>query len=264
MKVLIKVGGTLLDDSDRRQAIAREIADIAGEYEVVVVHGGGKQMTQFLEERGIASRFVEGLRVSDEPVIDAATKIIAGSVNKLLVAAILAAGGRAIGISGVDGLLTRAAKLAPELHSVGQPEKTDGRLLDLLVNSGYLPVIACIAGDENGAIYNVNADQMAISCALGWRAAKVIFLTDVEGAKDQRGQVIRHLSSEGMEALIASGVATAGMRAKLNAAVAALNSGLDDLVIASGHEPAICRRILRGEPVGTRLSREFAQQGASL
>src|SRR5581483_11088325 len=107
-----------------RQDIALQIAEIAREYELVVVHGGGKQMTRFLEERGVASRFVEGLRVSDGPVIDAAAKVIAGSVNKQLVSAILAAGERAIGISGVDGLLTRAVQLDPELHFVGRPTKT--------------------------------------------------------------------------------------------------------------------------------------------
>ncbi len=254
MKVVIKIGGTLLEAIASRIQIARQLAEVAREHELVVVHGGGRQMTQYLEERGVASRFVEGLRVSDEPVIDAAMKVIAGSVNKQLVSAIIHAGERAIGLSGVDGLLTSAIQLDPALHFVGRPSQTDGRLLDLLVNAGYLPVVACIAADSKGNIYNVNADQMAVSCALGWRADKLVFLTDVEGVKNEQGRVIGDLLVADVEDLIERGVVIAGMQAKLNAAAAALRGGLDEVVIASGHDARICHRIDRGEPVGTRLS----------
>ena len=264
MKVLIKVGGTLLDDPASRSSIACQLAEIARQHELVVVHGGGKQLTRYLEQRGVPSHFVDGLRVSGEPVIDAALKIVAGSVNKQLVLAIVAAGELAIGISGIDGLLTRAVQLDPELHFVGRPEKTDGRLLDLLVNSGYVPVIACLAADEKGNAYNVNADQMAVSCALGWHAGKLIFLTDVEGVKDEQGRVISRLSIDEIVQLIESGVARVGMRAKLAAAAAALRAGLDEVVIASGHEPAVCHRLLADEPIGTRLASEsFSTKGVA-
>lgn len=261
MKVLIKVGGSLLSDSEHRRAVARQLAGIAHHDELVVVHGGGKQITRFLEERGIPSRFIGGLRVSDEAVIDAVTKVIAGSVNTELVSALIAAGELAVGLSGVDGLLASAVPLDPALRFVGHPHKTGTGLLDLLVSAAYLPVVACIAGDEQGNIYNVNADQMAVSCALGWRAQKLIFLTDVEGVKDQDGRVIHQLAMADIAHLIASGAANGGMLAKLNAADRALRAGLDEVVIASGHQPGICRRLLAGEALGTRLSSEpaFAQ-----
>ena len=256
MKVLVKVGGTLLDDPESRNAIARQLGEIARANELVVVHGGGKQVTRFLEERGVATRFVDGLRVSDTAVIDAATKVIAGSVNKQLVSAIIRAGALAVGLSGIDGVLTRATPVRRELAFVGHPTETDRGLLDLLVESGYIPVIACIAADEHGTVYNVNADQMAVSCAVSWRSDVLILLTDVEGVKDRAGNVIASLTAGDIGNLIESGVAKGGMLAKLNAATNALRCGLEDIVIASGHQPRICHRILSGEEIGTRLSSE--------
>lgn len=254
MKLLVKVGGTLLDDEASRKTMAGQLAALAHGHELVVVHGGGKQVTRYLEERGIQSRFVGGLRVSDEAVIDAVTQVIAGKVNKQLVASVNAAGKLAVGLSGVDGLLTRAERLNPDLGFVGKPTKTDGNLFDLLIGAGYLPVVACIAGDDSGNIYNVNADQMAVSCAAGWRATRLIFLTDVPGVKDGQGQIVSLLTPKDVEALVHSGVAHGGMQAKLEAAVAGLRAGISNVTIASGHEPEICRRLLAGEVLGTILS----------
>ncbi len=175
MKILIKLGGTLLDDTASRESLSRQLAEVSRENELVVVHGGGKQVTRFLEERGVQSRFVGGLRVSDETVVDAVTQVIAGAVNKKLVSSIIAAGEMAVGLSGIDGCLSVASALDPALGFVGKPAHTDGRLLDLLVNGGYLPVVACVAGDRQGNIYNVNADSMAVSCAAGWCCQQALF-----------------------------------------------------------------------------------------
>lgn len=258
MKLVIKVGGTLLDDLAGRALIAAQLIEVAREHELVVVHGGGKQVTRFLEARGISSEFVGGLRVSGEAVIEAVTSVIAGSVNKALVSAIVAAGEAAVGISGIDGKLTTAVQLKPELGFVGKPIQSDGRLLDLLVNAGYLPVVACIAGDSSGQIYNVNADQMAVSCALGWGAGQLIFLTDVPGVKDASGQVIGSLNADSIRELIASGVVSGGMQAKLEAANFAVEAGVGEVVIAEGREAKICRRVLNGERVGTRVLRRIS------
>jgi acetylglutamate kinase len=253
MKVLIKLGGTLLDDPARRLDLAGQLARVARQAELVVVHGGGKQVTRFLEERGVESRFVGGLRVSDETVIDAVTKVIAGSINKQLVAALCAAGQSAVGLSGVDGLLTSAQPLHPELQFVGKPQRTDGKLFNLLIAAGYLPVVACIAADALGNIYNVNADQMAVSCASGWRAKKLLFLTDVHGVKDQAGAILHQLTPADVRNLIQAGVAHGGMQAKLESAVCALESGLAEVVVAPGQEPDICERLLAGQAAGTRI-----------
>jgi acetylglutamate kinase len=254
VKVLIKLGGTLLDDAAKRTDLARQLAQVARQAELVVVHGGGKQVTRFLEERGVVSRFVGGLRVSDETVIDAVTKVIAGSINKQLVAALCAAGQSAVGVSGVDGLLTTAQAVNPELQFVGKPERTDGKLLRLLVGAGYVPTVACIAADAQGHIYNVNADQMAVSCAIGWGADKLLFLTDVPGVKNAAGAVVLRLTPQDVTELIQDGVAHGGMQAKLESAVWALEGGLSEVVIASGQEADICSQLLAGQAIGTRIN----------
>lgn len=250
MRVLIKLGGTLLDERPSLTAIARQLAAVASMHELVVVHGGGKQVTRYLAERGVPSRFIGGLRVSDATVIDAVTQVIAGSVNKQLVAATMAAGRPAVGVSGVDGCLTTAVALSPELEFVGQPVRTDGRLLDLLLGGGYTPVVACLAGDDRGNIYNVNADAMAVSCAVGWNASRLLFLTDVGGVKDASGAILPALNSELVRELIASGVAHGGMQAKLEAAKLAVAAGVQVNVV-SGAEPEVAVRLLQGESIGT-------------
>jgi len=253
VKVLIKLGGTLMDDSAKRHDLAQQLAEAAKTHELVVVHGGGKQVTRFLEERGVKSSFVGGLRVSDENVIDAVTKVIAGGVNKQFVAALCAVGRSAVGISGVDGLLTTAQKVSAELQFVGKPQHTNSKLLDLLLGGGFVPVVACIAADAEGNIYNVNADQMAVSCAVGWNADKLFFLTDVPGVKNVDGNVLPELTREEVSDLINSGVAHGGMQAKLESALWALEGGLSEVVIAAGQQPEICSRLLAGERIGTRL-----------
>jgi len=264
VKLVIKVGGSLLENADARNAIAHQLAEIADKQELVVVHGGGKQVTQFLEEHGVKSQFVAGLRISDEPVIDAVIQVIAGAVNKRLVSAIIAAGKAAVGLSGVDGPLTVAERMDPALGCVGRPAGTDGRLLDVLVSAGYLPVVACIAGDREGNVYNVNADQMAVSCANGWCAEKLLFLTDVAGVKDQAGRVLPHISPNQVRALIETGVAHGGMQAKLEAAVAALRAGIGEVIVAPGQDPNVCSRLLSGETLGTRLTRaSIPEKGAT-
>lgn len=256
MKLVVKIGGTLLESEASRQAISQQLAEIARQHMVVAVHGGGKQLTRFLEERGVPSRFVSGLRVSDEIVIDAITKVIAGSVNKQLVSALICAGQPAIGLSGADGPLTFATQLDPALGWVGKPVRTEGRLLDALLIAGYTPVVACIAADGEGRIFNVNADQMAASCAAGWRADRLIFLTDVAGVKGADGSLLPRLTRQDIIPLVSSGVAHGGMQAKLEAAASALDSGLPEVMIAGGHEHNVCLRLLSGEHVGTCVTAE--------
>jgi len=254
LRLVIKIGGTLLDAKEVRAKVAQQLAQVARAHQLVVVHGGGKQVTQFLQERGVQSRFVSGLRVSDEAVMDAVTKVIAGGVNKQLVSALIAAGQRAVGLSGIDGLLTTATALDPALEFVGRPERTDARLLELLTSSGYLPVVACIAADERGVLYNVNADQMAVSVAAAWRPEKLLFLTDVAGVRDRQGEVLPQLTVQDASELVRSGVATGGMQAKLEAASRALEAGIAEVLIVPGHEPDICARVLAGQQIGTRLT----------
>ena len=251
MKLLIKLGGTLLDDEQMRFMLARQIA--AADGQLVVVHGGGKQMTRFLAERGIESKFVNGLRVTTPEVVDAVLKVFAGSVNHQLVSTLVAAGADAVGLSGIDACLTEAEQIDQQLGAVGRPVRTNPRLLEVLTENGFLPVVACVAGDRRGNIYNVNADQMAVACAAGYKAEKLFFLTDVDGVRGESGPILSTLTLAQSRDLIARGIATGGMQAKLNAAAEALEQGVGDVIIAPGAAPDVVQRLLAGESIGTKL-----------
>jgi len=253
VRLLIKLGGTLLDDAASRSRLAAEITEVAKSATVVVVHGGGKQMTRFLAERGVESRFVNGLRVTTPEVLDAVLKIFGGSVNAGLVSAFRAAGANPVGLTGLDAGLVDAEPLDPELGHVGRPVRSNPALLDLLTHEGYLPLVACIAGDPQGQAFNINGDQMAVACAGAFRAGKLIFLTDVEGVRDERGEIRATLTVAEALNLIRTGVATGGMQAKLEAAISGLQKGVAEILISPGAQTGIIEKIVSGQAVGSRL-----------
>jgi acetylglutamate kinase len=254
MKVLVKLGGTLLDTPEPRDSLAAQIAAArrAGT-EIVVVHGGGKQMTRYLAAQGIESRFVGCLRVTTPETVDAVLKVFAGSINHELVASLNRAGALAVGLSGIDALLVEAEQMDPALGAVGRVAKANPELLDLLAAHGYIPVVACVAGDRQGRIYNVNADQMAVACAAAFAARRLVFLTDVAGVLDGDGRLRPVLTPAESRRLIAGGIATGGMEAKLNAAMAALAGGVEQVQIAPGAAADVLARVLAGEQIGTRM-----------
>lgn len=210
-------------------------------------------MTRFLVEKGVESRFIDGFRVTTPEVLDAVLKIFAGTVNAELVAAFRAAGARPVGLTGLDAGVIDAEPLDPDLGHVGRPVPSDARLLHLLVCEGFLPVVACVAGDAKGAIFNVNGDQMAAACASSFRAEKLIFLTDVEGVRDASGATREVLTQAQARALILEGAATGGMRAKLEAALCALGRGMAEVRIAPGSFVGIIEYIVSDAVIGTRL-----------
>jgi acetylglutamate kinase len=175
-------------------------------------------------------------------------------VNKQLVAALIGAGCPAVGISGVDGGMIKARPLSSEMKFTGKPIAAEGKLLHTLIKKGFLPVVACIAGDAQGNIYNVNADQLAVSCAAGWGADKLFFLTDVPGVKDNSGETIAHLNPSDVRKLISAGIARGGMQAKLESSVWALESGLKQVIIAPGQREGICQDLIEGRIRGTSIS----------
>jgi acetylglutamate kinase len=185
--------------------------------------------------------------------VDAVLKVFAGSVNHELVASLNRAGARAVGLSGIDSFLVEAEQMDPALGAVGRVTKSNPELLRLLTANGYLPVVACVASDRMGQVYNVNADQMAVACGTAYGAQDLIFLTDVGGVLDGAQQVRAVLTAGESERLIADGVATGGMQAKLNAALAALAGGVQRVRIAPGTAPGVLERILAGEEMGTQI-----------
>lgn len=254
MKLLIKLGGTLLDGAESRYLLALQIAGLVVKgHRVVVVHGGGKQLTRYLAERGIASRFVNGFRVTTPETLDAVVQVLAGQVNTELVAALEQAGARPVGLTGADDGLVQAVQLSAELGAVGRVDRVRADLLDLLTAHGYVPVVACLAGGAHGQLYNVNADQMAVACASHFLADRLVFLTDVEAVLDGEKRRIAELTEAEAGSLIASGVATGGMEAKLRACAAAVRQGVPAVQIASGARPRVLDELLAGAPVGTTV-----------
>ena len=255
MKLLVKLGGTLLESDESRSSLARQLTRLrrAG-HRLVVVHGGGKRLSRYLAGLDHESEFRRGLRVTPPEIMDAVLRVLAGSVNRQLVAELQGAGARAVGLTGIDAGTVQASQLAPELGLVGKVERVDPELLDTLTDRGFLPAVACIAGGADGAIFNVNADQMAAACATGLAADQVVFLTDVGGVLDKRGETIPKLSASEAEGLITEGVAKGGMEAKLRAAISALTGGIERVSIVNGHEPDILTRALEGVAAGSELS----------
>ncbi len=255
MKLLIKLGGTLLEEKETRRRLAAEIAAVveAG-HETVVVHGGGKRLSRYLGTHGIESEFRHGFRVTPPEMLDAVLRVFAGEINHHLVAELNNAGTRAVGLSGIDAGLVRAVPLAEDLGAVGKVDRVDASILNLLTAQGYLPVVACVAGGRHDDIYNINADQMAVACAGGFAADELIFLTDVEGVLDQNGTLIPKLTAGQAETLITSGVAHGGMEAKLRAAMAGLVQGIACVRILAGAARGSLTRVVRGERMGTTLT----------
>lgn len=254
MKLLVKLGGTLLESADSRGSLARQLRLLldAG-HRVVVVHGGGKRLSRYLAGLDHKSEFRNGLRVTPPEILDAVLRVLAGSVNRQLVADMQAAGLQAVGLTGIDAGFVQASQLDPQLGLVGKVERVDPTLVDRLATDGYLPTVACIAGGESGSIFNVNADQMAAACAAGLGVDRLIFLTDVGGVMNADSQLLPRLSAEGARSLIDAKVAVGGMEAKLTAAIGALHGGIHSVWIANGHAPDALLSAAGGEPVGTEL-----------
>ena len=235
MKV-VKLGGSLLDDAQRRAEVLGEIAAQwnAGE-EIVLVHGGGKHVDAHLKTLGIAKRTHAGLRITDDATLDVVVSILGGLVNKMLVAELTACGVRAAGFSGSDAS-TLVAEVHPpidgvDLGNVGRVIKSNRTLIRTLLNAGILPVISSVAEGPNGTLLNVNADSAASAIAIGLGAESLIFITDVAGLFDARGEVVRELRAHEAHALLETEVVSGGMRPKLQAALHALGSGVGRITI---------------------------------
>jgi acetylglutamate kinase len=229
VKFVVKLGGVALEDPAVMQVCAKAIYDLASDgNQVAVVHGGGVQLTRTLAQMGKKSEFISGLRVTDAETRDTALMVLAGRVNKSLVATLGQIGQSAMGLSGGDGHVFRARKkkTTPDLGFVGEIAATDPRWLEAIWKMGAVPVISSIALGFDGEYYNINADEMASACAIATKADVLVFLTDVPGVKGADGNVMRWLSLEQIPAMELSGVVSGGMLPKLNACREALVHGV--------------------------------------
>ena len=242
MKFVIKLGGAAIEDKLLLHACAKAIAELVADgHRVAVVHGGGAQLTRTLAQMGKESQFISGLRITDEETRDTALMVLAGRVNKSLVAALGAHGQMAMGLSGGDGQVFRARKkkTVPDLGFVGEIAATDPRWLEAIWTMNAVPVISSIALGFDGEYYNINADEMASACAICTKADTLVFLTDVPGVKGPEGTVLRWLKLPDIPALEHAAVVTGGMLPKLNACRAALAGGVQRVRILPATSAAL-------------------------
>jgi len=257
MKYVVKLGGAGLEDPTLLAGCTRAIAELVRDgHQVAVVHGGGVQLTRTLKALGKQSEFVNGLRVTDAETRDVALMVLAGKVNKSLVAALGALGVPAVGLSGGDGLIFRARKkrTVPDLGFVGEITASDPRWLEAIWQLNGVPVLCSMALGFDGEYYNVNADEMAASCAVACRADALVFLTDVPGVKGVTGEVLRWLSIDQIAAMAKSAIISGGMLPKLSACREALLNGVKRVRIlpaeAAGFLPDLCSsRVAQGTEV---------------
>jgi acetylglutamate kinase len=229
VRYVVKLGGAGLEDPKLLHLCAKAIFDLVSDgNEVAVVHGGGVQLTRTLALMGKKSEFISGLRVTDAETRDAALMVLAGRVNKSLVATLGQLGQPAMGLSGGDGHVFRARKkkTTPDLGFVGEIAATDPKWLEAIWKMGAVPVISSIALGFDGEYYNINADEMASACAIATKADALVFLTDVPGVKGADGNVMRWLSLKEIPALERAMVVSGGMLPKLNACREALTHGV--------------------------------------
>ena len=255
--LVVKLGGSLLEDASLRAAALEAIAArFSADEDVVVVHGGGKRIDASLSRLGIPRRVHAGLRITDAVTLEAVVGALCGNVNKELVRELAALGARAVGISGADDGTLRAdphpAVDGVDLGFVGRVAAADTRVVRALLGAGVLPVVASIAaGPPAAPLLNVNADTAAAALALALRARRLVFLTDVEGLQDAEGRLVRELDASRIETLLTPGSAvTGGMLPKLRACLEALRGGVAEVVIAG---PRRHRGALSHGKGGTRL-----------
>ena len=275
---VVKYGGNAMVNEELKESFAQDVCLLrfVG-IRVVVVHGGGPQITKMLERVGIESTFSAGLRVTDDETMDVVEMVLKGGVNSSIVSLISNHGGRAVGLSGKDDRFLSARRLsdiksdgrraqtpAVDLGRVGEIETVNPRLVEALIADGVIPVVAPIGVDQDGNALNVNADLAAGKLASALKAAKLLLMTDVQGVKSESGELIRSLRAREAEKLIEQGVIADGMIPKVRCALEAVDHDVEKAHIVDGRvRHALLLEILTDQGVGTEIKRLVAPgQGA--
>lgn len=267
--IVIKFGGNAMIDEQLQNSFARDIVlmKLVG-MNPVVVHGGGPQIGDLLQKLNIKSEFISGMRVTDSATMDVVEMVLGGNVNKQIVSLINRNGGQAIGLTGKDGKLIRAKKLtvshktpemqAPEILDighVGEVADVNTGVIEMLINSDFIPVIAPIGVGDDGASYNINADLVAGKMAEVLRAEKLMLLTNVAGLQDKEGNVLTGLSTAQVDELIADGTIYGGMLPKIGCALDAVKGGVTSAHIVDGRVAhAVLLEIFTDAGVGTLIT----------
>jgi len=249
--IVVKYGGHAMGDAALSEAFARDIVLLKQVgLNPVIVHGGGPQIGSMLKRLEIESEFVDGLRVTDAATVEIVEMVLSGRINKGIVAAITAAGGKAVGLSGKDGGLIAARKLTRvnkdqnsgiekvlDLGFVGEPTRVDPQVLEIFARSDFIPVIAPIGLGEDGQTYNINADTVSGAVAIAAQASRLLLLTDVEGVLDKAGDLIKEMTVGDAHDRMADGTLTGGMIPKVETCIQAIEGGVGAAVIVDGRAP---------------------------
>jgi len=272
--IVVKFGGNAMVDPVLHESFARDVVlmKLVG-MNPVVVHGGGPQIGALLAKLNIHTEFVDGMRVTDAQTMDVVEMVLGGSVNKEIVSSINRNGGRAIGVTGKDGQLIRAKRLqvtrhSPELEApeiidighVGDVEQIDISVINVILDSDFIPVIAPIGVGADGSTYNINADLVAGKLAQVMQAEKLMLLTNVAGLLDSEGKILTGLSTGQVDGLIADGTITGGMLPKISCALDAVKSGVASAHIIDGRVPhAVLLETFTDEGMGTLITNKRDQ-----
>jgi acetylglutamate kinase len=262
--VVVKYGGAAMTNPELRDQVAADIVlmKLVG-VNPVIVHGGGPEITAFMDRLGMPVEFYDGLRVTTPEAMDVVKMVLVGKVNKELVAAINSHGRYALGLSGEDGNMVQATAKDERLGRVGEVTAIDTTVLDNIIEDGFIPVLATVAAGDDGASFNVNADLVAGQLAAALKADKCIFLTDVDGLyRDfaDKGSLISAMSSTEAEQMIVGDVLEGGMVPKVAACVHAINGGVRRAHILNGTIPhALLLEVYTDEGIGTMITPAIAQ-----
>ncbi|OKH59175.1 acetylglutamate kinase [Scytonema sp. HK-05] len=257
--IVVKYGGAAMKDSNLKDKVIRDIVFLSCVgLRPIVVHGGGPEINSWLDKLGIEPQFKNGLRVTDAPTMDVVEMVLVGRVNKEIVALINQAGGSAVGLCGIDGNLITARPQGEEgIGFVGEVSGVDIKILETLVNNGYIPVVSSVAADESGQSYNINADTVAGEIAAAIGAEKLILLTDTRGIlKDYKdpSTLIPRVDIQQARELITTGIVSGGMIPKVNCCVRSLAQGVRAAHIVDGRIPhALLLEIFTDIGIGTML-----------
>ncbi|AWB10516.1 MAG TPA: acetylglutamate kinase [Thermodesulfobium narugense] len=259
--IVIKYGGSILEVEDVNDALFQDIVLLSYlGVKIVLIHGGGPEISRWQKILNIETKFIEGLRVTDSKTMEITEMILSGKVNKNIVAKIQSYGGKAVGICGKDGGTIVAKKKSEQYGFVGEIVDINPSLLAALVNSNYVPVMSPIAYDEDGSSLNINADFVAGKIAISLKAKRLLYLTDVPGIllnKDDPSSVVSKIKTTQIDSLIEEGILSRGMIPKTLSAKEAIESGVEAVHIIDGREPhSLLLEVLTPEGVGTMIVSE--------
>ncbi len=230
---VIKFGGSLTKNKEAQKKFIQELAQISKKQNIVLIHGGGPEINNLLNRLNIESKFVNGLRYTDEQTLEIVEMALSGKVNKMLTAELIACGVKAVGISAKDGSIA-ICDVKKELGFVGEPTKIDINLIETLINGGFFPVISSVGMDKTAHSVNINADTLATNIAIEFKADKLIFLTDVAGVLGKDKNTIKEIKISEVDDLIKSEVITGGMIPKINSCKQAIQKGVKEVLIIDG------------------------------